>query len=93
MSRRFRVEISEAVKDYLTELAKESRPLAREIALLLLRLEQEPEPTGSRELAPILLEPIAGERLWERPDWTITYWIDHENSVIVAGTVQRSARQ
>ena len=93
MSSRFKVEISAQVNALLAWLAKHSRAEAREIALLLLRLERDPEPPGSRELEPTLVERMPGERVWERADWTVTYWVDPPASVVVVGSVERSSRQ
>ncbi len=92
MSSRCRIEISEAVRELLSRLAKDRRPKAREIALLLLRLEREPEPPGSRELEPYLVQPNPGERVWERPDWVITYWVDHREGVVVVANVEPGKR-
>lgn len=69
-------------------MARNSRAEAREIALLLLRLERQPEPPGSRELEPILIQRIPGERIWERPDWTVTYWLDRDQGLVVVGSVE-----
>ncbi len=92
MSSRCRAEISEAVREFLARLADDRRAEAREVALLLLRLEREPEPPGSRELEPYLVEPRPGERVWERPDWVISYWVDHREGIVVVASVKRGQR-
>ena len=92
MSSRCRVEISKAVRELLARLAEDRRAEAREVALLLLRLEREPEPPGSRELEPHLVEPRPGERVWERPDWVVTYWVDRRQGVVVVANVEPAQR-
>ncbi len=93
MGSRFKVEISAEVKAFLAGLAEHSRAEAREIALLLLRLERDPEPAGSRELEPMLVERMPGERVWERADWTVTYWVDPQAGLVVVGSVEPFSHQ
>ena len=92
MSSRCRVESPEAVRGLLSRLAKDRRAEAREVALLLLRLERAPEPPGSRELEPYLVQPKPGERVWERLDWVITYWVNHQEGVVVVANVEPRKR-
>ena len=58
-SARYSVVVSEQVNAVLQELHQSDRVKCRTLALLLLRLEKDPKPEGSRELRPDG-EPCAG---------------------------------
>lgn len=86
----YRVLLLEPARDALVDLAAKDQKAARELALILLSMKHQPKPEGSRELRPTLLEAVPGERVWSRPDWTITYKIDpHEQTVRVAWIEKR----
>lgn len=56
------------------------------LALVLLRLEKDPKPEGSRELRPDGGS-APGERLWEHGDFKIAYRLDEKTRVAAVGTV------
>jgi hypothetical protein len=56
------------------------------LALLLLRLEKEVKPEGSRELRPDG-DPAPAERVWEHGTFKVTYRIDEKAHVVEVGTV------
>lgn len=56
------------------------------LALLLLRLEKDPKPEGSRELRPDG-EPAPGERIWEHGEFRIAYRADERRRVVEVGTI------
>ncbi len=85
----YKVFLLEPARQFLVELAEESKLQARELALVLLSLRQQPTPQGSRELDPELIERIEGERVWERPDWVITYKLDEQSRTIDVGLIDR----
>ena len=51
-SAKYSVLVSDHVKTVLQQLQQSDRPKCRMLALLLLRLEKDPKPEGSRELCP-----------------------------------------
>ncbi len=57
------------------------------LALLLLRLEKDPKPEGSRELRPDG-EPSPGEREWEHGEFKIAYRLDERRRVVEIGTME-----
>jgi hypothetical protein len=58
------------------------------LALLLLRLEKDAKPEGSRELCPDG-DPAPGERVWEHGEFKITYRLDEKARVLEVGIVTR----
>ena len=85
----YKVFLLEPARQFLVRLAGESQLEARELALVLLSLRQQSSPRGSRELDPELVERIEGERVWERPDWVITYKVDEQSRTIDIGLIER----
>lgn len=85
----YKVFLLEPARQFLVRLADESQLQARELALVLLSLRQQSSPRGSRELDPELVERIEGERVWERPDWVITYKVDEQSRTIDIGLIER----
>lgn len=83
-----KVILSEDARRTLVDLANESTPRARDLALVLLSLRQNPAPNGSRALEPTLIEPHPGERIWERQDWWITYKVDAEAQTVEIGMIE-----
>ena len=58
------------------------------LALLLLRLEKDAKPEGSRELCPDA-HPAPGERMWEHGEFKIAYRLDEKARVLEVGIVTR----
>jgi mRNA-degrading endonuclease RelE of RelBE toxin-antitoxin system len=88
----FDVELSEQAKTLLEELHRDDRRSSRELALLLLRLEKDPRPNGSRELAvqarsgrKRLLE----ERVWDIANFRILYRLNGDDRQIEVGVIRR----
>jgi mRNA-degrading endonuclease RelE of RelBE toxin-antitoxin system len=86
ISARYSVLVSDQVKAVLQELHQSDRAKCRTLALLLLRLEKDPKPEGSRELRPDG-EPAPGERLWEHGEFKIAYRVDERTRVVEVGTI------
>jgi hypothetical protein len=74
------------VKAALQELHRSDRAKCRTLALLLLRLEKDPKPEGSRELRPDD-NPSPGERVWEHGEFKIAYRLDGKSRVVEVGTI------
>lgn len=80
--------LSESAAQAVRTLAARDVALARELALLLLSLEHDPEPGGSRELAPSLCAVAQGERVWERPPFVIVYTVAKRQRQVEIGIVE-----
>jgi hypothetical protein len=78
--------VSDQVKAVLQELHQNDRAKCRTLALLLLRLEKDPKPEGSRELRPDG-NPSPGERVWEHGEFKIVYRLDERTGVVEVGTI------
>ncbi len=87
-SARYSVVVSDQVKAVLQELHRTDRPKCRTLALLLLRLEKDPTPEGSRELRPGG-DPAPGERVWEHGQFKIGYRVDEAHRTVEVGVVGR----
>jgi hypothetical protein len=87
-SARYSVVVSDQVKAVLQELHRSDRAKCRTLALLLLRLEKDPKPEGSRELRPDD-DPRPGERLWEHGEFKIAYRLDEKSRTAEVGTITR----
>lgn len=85
----YSVSLLEPARRFLVALAAEDKVFARNLALVLMSLRNDPEPRGSRELKPVLVEQVAGERIWERPDWLITYKLDKEARTLDVASIER----
>ena len=86
---RYKAEVSKQVEGVLKKLAREDRTRCRELALVLLRLEKEPAPEGSRPLEPKIIERMEGEREWIYGKYRILYRIDEKKKVVETGRVSR----
>jgi hypothetical protein len=86
----YRVEISEPAAVFLRSLCGRDQAAARELALILLSLRQNPTPEGSRELAPTLVKPRKGERIWERKPFVIVYSLERDEKVVQVGSLDAS---
>lgn len=85
-SARYSVLVSDQVKAVLQELHRSDRAKCRTLALLLLRLEKDPKPEGSRELRPDG-KPAPGERVWEHGEFRITYRVDEKHHTVEVGVI------
>ena len=85
-SAKYSVLVSDQVKAVLQELHQSDRPKCRTLALLLLRLEKDAKPEGSRELRPDG-NPALGERVWEHGEFKIAYRINEKARVVEVGIV------
>ncbi len=85
-SAKYSVVVSDQVKAILQELHRSDRAKCRTLALLLLRLEKDPKPEGSRELHPDG-DPVPGERVWEHGEFKIAYRLDDKARVVEVGIV------
>lgn len=85
---RYEVAVSDQVKRLLEGLHRSERARCRQLALLLLRLETDPKPDGSRELRPEG-NAAPGERLWEFASFRIAYRVDDDQRRIEVGFVER----
>lgn len=59
------------------------------LALLLLRLEKDAKPEGSRELCPDGNR-APGERVWEHGEFKMAYRVDDRLRVVEVGVVNRT---
>lgn len=87
-SSRYSVVITGQVKKLLELLAREDPLRCRQLALVLLSLEMNPEPDGSRELCPGG-KPAPGERVWEYGAFWLAYRVDREQKVVDVGSVKQ----
>jgi hypothetical protein len=62
------------------------------LALLLLRLEKDAKPEGSRELRPDG-NAAPGERVWEHGEFKVVYRVDDRLRVVEVGIVGRRLGQ
>ena len=86
------VELSEQAKTLLEELHRDDRRSSRELALLLLRLEKDPRPNGSRELAvqaPSGRKRPLEERVWDIAKFRILYRLNAAKRLIEVGVISR----
>ena len=86
------VELSEQAKTLLEELHRDDRRSSRELALLLLRLEKDPRPNGSRELAVQAhseRKRTLEERVWDIANFGILYRINGAKRLIEVGVIRR----
>lgn len=89
------VELSEQAKELLEELLRHDRRSSRELALLLLRLEKDPRPDGSRELS---ARPHPGgkgsseERVWDVANFRILYRINTGKRRVEVGVIINARR-
>lgn len=83
----YKVFLLEPARKILESLAASDRPQARALALVLLSLRKNPKPQGSRDLAPTIASPVSGGRIWERPDWIVTYRIDEDAQTVDIGMI------
>jgi hypothetical protein len=88
----FDVQLSGQAKTLLEELHRDDRRSARELALLLLRLEKDPRPNGSRELA-VQAAPerkrSLEERVWDIANFRILYRLNGAKRLIEVGLIRR----
>jgi mRNA-degrading endonuclease RelE of RelBE toxin-antitoxin system len=86
------VELSEQAKTLLEELHRNDRRSSRELALLLLRLEKDPRPNGSRELT-VQARPqrkrLLEERVWDIANFRILYRLNGAKRMIEVGLISR----
>jgi len=86
----YEVELSEQAKALLERLHREDRRSCHELALLLLRLEKDPRPDGSRELA-VEARPSGKrsveERVWRVANFQIVYRVNRGRRAIEVGIV------
>ena len=88
----FDVELSEQAKTLLEELHRHDRRSSRELALLLLRLEKDPRPNGSRELAVQAhseRKRSLKERVWDIANFRILYRLNGAKRLIEVGVIRR----
>jgi hypothetical protein len=84
----YKVFLLDPARTVLESLAATDRPQARALALILLSLRKNPKPQSSRGLAPTVTSPIPGGRIWERPDWIITYKVDESAETVDIGKIE-----
>lgn len=84
----YEVVVSEPVKTLLEGLHESDRRRSRELALLLLRLEKDARPDGSRRLAAETKSRSGNEeRVWETAGFRIAYRIVDARRVVEVGIV------
>jgi hypothetical protein len=89
----YNVVVSGQVKSLLEELHGIERNRSRELALLLLRLEKDPRPAGSRQLSTgssTKARSANEERLWDATGFRIAYRIKDGKRLVEVGIVTRS---
>jgi mRNA-degrading endonuclease RelE of RelBE toxin-antitoxin system len=86
----YRVFLLASAKQFLKHLSAEDLPQARDLARILLSLQKNPKPEGSRGLNPITTSPVSGGRVWKRPDWTLTYRVDETARTVDVTEIERS---
>jgi hypothetical protein len=70
------------------DLAGNDRPATRELALLLLSLGENTSPPGSRDLAPTMVAPQRGEKVWEASQWRILYRVTESTRLVEVAIIQ-----
>jgi mRNA-degrading endonuclease RelE of RelBE toxin-antitoxin system len=86
----YSVVVSEQVKDLLEELHRTERRRSRELALLLLRLEKDARPDGSRKLAGSQrTQSVSEERVWEVAGFRIAYRVATAKRTVELGIVAK----
>jgi hypothetical protein len=86
----YSVVVFEQVKNLLEKLYRSDRMKSRQLALLLLRLEKDPRPDGSRVLATGLIskgKPPREQRVWEPTGFRIAYIVSDKGRTIEVGIV------
>jgi len=89
----YSVVVSEPVKGVLEELHRSDRTRSRELALLLLRLEKEVRPDGSRRLGAgsgRKAKSATEERVWDPAGFRIAYRVTDARRLVEVGIVTRS---
>jgi mRNA-degrading endonuclease RelE of RelBE toxin-antitoxin system len=91
----YRVVVSRPVKDLLEELHRKERTRCRELALLLLRLEKDPRPDGSRKLASEGSDSkrrySREERMWDQAGFRIVYRLGDAQRLVEIGIVSKTS--
>jgi hypothetical protein len=87
----YKVFLLDPARKVLESLAADDRTQARALALILLSLRKNPKPQGSRDLTPTMISPVPGGRIWERPDWIITYRVDESTQTVDIGKIEGSS--
>ena len=86
----YSVVVSEQVKTLLEELHRNEIKRSRELALLLLRLEKDARPEGSRRLSGSKRAQSAGEdRVWAVIGFRIAYRVIDAGRLVEVGIVTR----
>jgi hypothetical protein len=85
----YRVVVSAGVKRLLERLAAEDRVACRRLALLLLRLEKNREPEGSRPLDARAGRAGHDGRVWRYDDFLIAYIVNAKRRLVEVGIVKR----
>ncbi len=81
------VVVSEQVKTLLERLHRSDRRRSRELALLLLRLEKDARPAGSRNLVNGSKRSPNEERVWEVAGFRIAYRVVDSKHIVEVGLV------
>lgn len=85
--------VSEQVKRVLEDLHRSERSRSRELALLLLRLEKDPRPDGSRQLslgASKKAKSATEDRVWDAAGFRIAYRVTDAKRLVEVGIVTAS---
>lgn len=89
----YSVVVSQQVKNLLKELRRSDRTRSRQLALLLLRLEKEPRPEGSRRLGATSSQSKSRsaleERVWEQAGFRIAYRVTDAKRAVEVGIVAK----
>jgi mRNA-degrading endonuclease RelE of RelBE toxin-antitoxin system len=84
----YSVVVSKQVKVLLEDLYRDDRKRSRELALVLLRLEKDPRPEGSRRLVSAKSASSASEeRVWDLAGFRIAYRVADDERLIEVGLV------
>ena len=87
--------VSRRAKDLFEELHHKERTRCRELALLLLRLEKDPRPDGSRRLGSATGNPkrrdSREERVWDQAGFRIVYRLTDAQRLVEIGIVDRTS--
>ena len=89
----YSVVVSEQVKGVLEDLHRSERSRSRELALLLLRLEKDARPDGSRQLSVGTgkkAKSATEERIWDPAGFRIAYRVTDAKRMVEVGIVTRS---
>jgi len=84
----FRLLFSGSAKKTLEDLRNRDPERCRRLTLLVLSLEKDPTPEGSRELVPEGEDPLPGARVWSYGELWVAYRVDPSTRTIDIGLIE-----